>query len=101
VAKKNKFEMPEPLGFSESLEQYVSRCGIQKEHCNCGVGENRAKVEKQGYPSLPGYFPCSGHALSCPFGESYAMWKKRGAAIWASVKHTSVQIPDLPYSEDL
>lgn len=71
---------PEPLGFSESLEEYVARCGLGFDNCGCNLrGEYRDSPDKMRLVD---------HSDECSIGVAYGMWKERGKRVWDLIKNS-------------
>jgi len=77
-------EMPEPEGFSESLEQYVARCGLYGGSCTC-MPDKDLMVYTEGKVAVD-RLPRTGHAVTCPIGQAYLAWKRVGQAHWQVIK---------------
>lgn len=61
---------PEPLGFSESLEEYVTSCGLSPNNCGC----NLSKEYKENLNRMP----MLEHSEECVIGVAYTSWKEKG-----------------------
>jgi len=80
---------PEPLGFSESLEEYVSRCGLSPNSCGC----NLSKEYKDHLSAMP----MLSHSYECQIGAAYGTWKEKGRKSLELIR-ASLQPPEVTFA---
>jgi hypothetical protein len=74
--------LPTPIGFNESLEEYVSRCKINGHDCTCSVRKRYPQALNSNKLMPKDVLPRTGHTDSCPIGEAYLAWKQQGRKVW-------------------